>query len=170
MRSSDSKTRKAGCAILGIISEGCRDSLRPVLSSIMPALLSLVTDPEFMVREVSCFAMGQFAEHCQPEVLQYHASVLPAMFHCLEDTKNTVQGTACYVLEMYCEHLSKETLRPFLQPLLTRLGSILQSPKALIKEMGLSAIAAIAVAAEDDFLPYADVSYLLLFEYIDIDI
>lgn len=46
-----------------------------------------------------------------------------------QDPRHTVQTTTCYVLEMFCENLQPETLRPFLNPLLTRLASLLQSPQ-----------------------------------------
>lgn len=157
MQSPEYRMRKAGCAMLGIISEGCRDALRQGLGSILPTLLSKASDPEKSVREVAGFALGQFSEHCQPEVLHFHQSVLPVVFTMLDDAEDSVKATACYVLEMYCENLQPETLRPFLEPLLARLATLLQTPKALTKETALSAIAAVAVASEVEFLPYAEV-------------
>lgn len=51
------------------------------------------------------------------------------MFDIIQDPRHTVQTTTCYVLEMFCENLQPETLRPFLNALLTRLASLLQSPQ-----------------------------------------
>ena len=59
MSSPDPQMRKAGCALLGVIAEGCCDSIREQLPTIMPALLSAVQDPEYYVREVGCFALGE---------------------------------------------------------------------------------------------------------------
>jgi hypothetical protein len=59
MGSADAHMRKAGCAVLGVIAEGCSDRIRESLDSILPRLLQLVQDPEFYVREVACFALGK---------------------------------------------------------------------------------------------------------------
>jgi hypothetical protein len=157
MQSPQVGYRRAGCAMLGIISEGCCDALRPMLSQIVPSLISMMADSDDLVREISCFSLGQYAEHCQPEISHFHAQILPAVCQALQDPKQTVSGTACYIIEMFVETLSNVTVRPFLQPLLSRLGVFLQSPKPIIIEMGLAAIGATAVAAEIDFLPYAEV-------------
>jgi len=59
MSSFDPQMRKAGCAVLGIIAEGCSDRIRESLSSILPRLLELMQDPEYYVRECACFALGR---------------------------------------------------------------------------------------------------------------
>ena len=158
MQSPDFQMRKAGCAILGIIAEGCCDSIRQMLPTIMPHLLTSAGDSEQSVKETAYFALGQFSEHCQPEILHYHQSVLPVLYTALEDPRHTVQTTCCYVIEMFCENLQRETLRPFLQPLLQRLALLLQSPKQVLQVKALSAIASAALSAELDFLPYVEVS------------
>lgn len=156
MSSVDSHMRKAGCAVLGVIAEGCSDRIRESLDSILPLLLRLVQDPEYYVRECACFALGQFSEHCQPDILHYNETVLPVIFQALDDPRPTVQGTSCYVLEYFCESLQPATLRPYLNPLMTRLANLLQSAQKSTQEMALTAIAATAVAAEIDFLPYTE--------------
>lgn len=156
MSSPDSHMRKAGCAVLGVIAEGCSDRIRESLDSILPLLLQLVQDPEFYVRECACFALGQFSEHCQPDILHHNETVLPVIFQALDDPRPTVQGTSCYVLEYFCESLQPATLRPYLNPLMTRLANLLQSSQKSTQEMALTAIAATAVAAEIDFLPYTE--------------
>jgi hypothetical protein len=154
--SSDFRMRKAGCAVIGVIAEGCCDAIKERLSEILPPLLQSVTDAEFSVRECACFALGQFSEYCQPDILHFHAHVLPVIFAALDDPRPTVQGTTCYALEMFCENLQPETLRPFLNELMNKLAVLLESPQKLTKEMALSAIAATAVASEKDFLPFTN--------------
>jgi hypothetical protein len=170
MASQDPQMRKAGCAVLGVIAEGCCDALRQALAEILPRLLASIQDPEYYVRECACFALGQFSEYCQPEILHYHQTVLPVVFQALDDTKTTVQTTTCYVLEMFCENLQPETLRPFLNPLLTRLATLLQSPQKLTQEMALTAIASTAVAAEIEFLPYTEVFIIPIICFISLNI
>ncbi len=150
--------RKAGCAVLGVMAEGCCDHIRERLSLILPSLLLRTADTEFYVREVACFALGQFSEYCQPEILLYHSTVLPAMLTALDDPKTTVQATSCYVIEYFCESLQRQTLRPFLPALLSKLAVLMQSPSKHTRQTALSALAASAIASEIDFLPYAEVS------------
>ena len=158
MESPDGKTRKAGCAMLGIIVEGCADSIRPLLGAILPMLCQSTSDPEYFVRECACFALGQFSEHCQPDILYHHQTILPVVFAALEDPRPTVQSTSCYVLENFCENLEPSTLVPFMPLLMTRLGALLSSPQRSTQEMALAAISAAAVASEENFLPYVPVS------------
>lgn len=58
MQSADPRMRKAGCAILGIISEGCADPIRKALSAIVPHVVVAASDAEKAVREVAYFALG----------------------------------------------------------------------------------------------------------------
>eukprot|EP01038_Epipyxis_sp_PR26KG_P004790 gene4790-6717_t len=156
VHSPDPQMRKAGCAVLGVICEGCHDQVTEKLPDILPRLLELLQDSEYYVREAACFTLGQFSEYCQPDILHYNSVVLPAIFQALDDTRQTVQSSSCYVLEMFCENLRPETLRPYLTPLMTKLAVLLQSEQKSTKEMSLSAIAACALSAETDFLPFSE--------------
>lgn len=163
MTAPDPNMRKAGCAVLGVIAEGCSDKIRENLAGILPILLKSVQDSEYYVRECACFALGQFSEYCQPDILHFNQMILPVVFQALDDPRPTVQGTSCYVLEYFCENLQPETLKPFLPPLMGKLANLLQSDLKTTKEMALSAIAATAVASEIAFLPYTEVRGLLCF-------
>jgi len=67
----------------------------------------------------------------------------------------TVQATSCYVLEMFCERLEPEAVRPLLDPLVRKLAAMLEATnKRSVQEMAVAALAATAVAAEDEFGPY----------------
>jgi len=168
MANPDPKMRKAGAAIVGIITEGCSDSMKPILDKIMPAMLSALADPDQNVREVTAFALGQFSEYLQPEIGHYHQAVFPALAAALEDSTESVRNTACYVLEMFVEPLQKETLRPHLPRLMQQLAIMLQSPSRTSQEMALSGIGACAVTAETDFSQYTPVICGLLTQLINL--
>jgi len=151
----DPRSRKAAMALLAVMAEGCQVPLSEALPELMPQVVRSCGDPDQFVRQSACFALGQIAEHCQPEVFGYHEEILPAVFNLFDDPTTQVKGMSCYVLEMFCENLEPETLRPFLEPLMTKLVQTLQThPKKSIQEMVLAAMAAIAVGAEDSFLPF----------------
>jgi hypothetical protein len=153
--SPDEKHRKAGIACLGVIAEGCSEPLREHLPELIPYVLQAADDSSSAVRECACFALGQLSEHCQPEILDYSQQVLPVAFKLLDDSTVAVQATSCYVLEMFCERLEPENVRPFLDPLVKKLASMLETTsKRSVQEMTVAALAATAVAAEEEFAPY----------------
>lgn len=155
--SQNENHRKAGIACLGVIAEGCCEPLREHLGDIMPIVLQAAKDPSAPVRECACFALGQLSEHCQPEILGYAEQVLPIAYNLLDDSTVAVQATSCYVLEMFCERLEPEDVRPILPNLVQKLATMLETTnKRSVQEMSVAALAATAVAAEDDFAPYVD--------------
>eukprot|EP00568_Trieres_chinensis_P003331 CAMPEP_0183297598 /NCGR_PEP_ID=MMETSP0160_2-20130417/4834_1 /TAXON_ID=2839 ORGANISM="Odontella Sinensis, Strain Grunow 1884" /NCGR_SAMPLE_ID=MMETSP0160_2 /ASSEMBLY_ACC=CAM_ASM_000250 /LENGTH=1086 /DNA_ID=CAMNT_0025459447 /DNA_START=174 /DNA_END=3434 /DNA_ORIENTATION=+ len=147
--------RKAGVACLGVAAEGCAEPLREHLPELMPHVFAAAGDADAQVRECACFALGQISEHCQPEILGYSSQILPIVFALLDDTTVAVQATSCYVLEMFCERLEPEGVRPLLDPLVRKLAAMLESTtKRSVQEMAVAALAATAVAAEEEFAPY----------------
>lgn len=147
--------RKAGIACLGVAAEGCAEPLREHLAEVMPQVFAAAGDADAQVRECACFALGQISEHCQPEILAYSSQILPIVFALLDDATITVQATSCYVLEMFCERLEPEGVRPLLDPLVRKLASMLEATtKRSVQEMAVAALAATAVAAEEEFAPY----------------
>jgi hypothetical protein len=121
----------------------------------MPHVFTAAGDANPQVRECACFCLGQLAEHCQPEILSYSSQILPIVFALLDDTTVAVQATSCYVLEMFCERLEPEGVRPLLDPLVRKLAAMLEATtKRSVQEMAVAALAATAVAAEDEFQPY----------------
>lgn len=155
LNSPQANHRKAGIAGLGVIAEGCSEPLRDHLSELMPHVLQCARDADPQVRECACFCLGQIAEHCQPEILAYSEQILPIVFNLLDDQTVAVQATSCYVLEMFCERLEPEAVRPLLDPLVKKLAAMLESTsKRSVQEMAVAALAATAVAAEEEFTPY----------------
>lgn len=155
--SQNENHRKAGIACLGVIAEGCTEPLREHLADIMPIVLQAAQDSSASVRECACFTLGQLSEHCQPEILSYSSQVLPIAFKLLDDSTIAVQATSCYVLEMFCERLEPEGVRFLLDPLVKKLAQMLETTsKRSVQEMSVAALAATAVAAEEEFAPYVE--------------
>lgn len=167
--SQDANHRKAGIACLGVIAEGCAEQLRDHLTDLMPHVFRAAGDPDARVRECACFALGQISEHCQPEVLSYSAQILPIVFALLDDSNIAVQATSCYVLEMFCERLEPDGVRPLLDPLVKKLAAMLEaSTKRSVQEMAVAAMAATAVAAEEEFAPYVQGVASLMSKLMDL--
>lgn len=158
----ESKWRKAACATLGNLAEGCQDPMREALEVTLPQILLAAQDPNQHAREAACFCLGQMAEHCQPEIMRYQGNVLPVVFGLLDDPLQSVQGISCYVLEEFSEHLSVDNVVPLLPQLAAKLLQLTQSPRLSIREMALSALSSTAVAAEEHFAPYAQATMEVL--------
>uniref|UniRef100_A0A7S2YBI1 Importin subunit beta-1/Transportin-1-like TPR repeats domain-containing protein n=1 Tax=Entomoneis paludosa TaxID=265537 RepID=A0A7S2YBI1_9STRA len=125
------------------------------LPDVMPRVFAAAQDPAPQVRECACFCLGQISEHCQPDILHYSSQILPIVFGLLDDNNVAVQATSCYVLEMFCERLEPEAVRPVLDSLVRKLAHMLEvSNKRSVQEMAVAALAATAVAAEEEFTPY----------------
>ena len=155
MQSPDPNARKAGVAGLGVIAEGCAEPLTASLAQILPLVFNAAQDASPQVRECACFCLGQISEHCQPDILNYAAQILPIVFMLLDDQAVTVQATSCYVLEMFCERLEPQAVRPLLDQLVRKLAAMLEATnKRSVQEMTVAALAATAVAAEEEFAPY----------------
>jgi len=163
LSSPQPNSRKAGLAAIGVIAEGCSEPMREHLNDILPHILNAAADSSSQVRECACFALGQLSEHCQPEILTYSDQILPVVFTLLDDPISTVQTTSCYVLEMFCERLEPSGVRPLLDPLVRKLASLLETTtKRSVQEMAVAALAATAVAAEEEFTPYVSGSATLM--------
>ena len=155
MHSSDANARKAGVAGLGVIAEGCCEPLTMSLAQVLPLALRAAQDPAASVRECACFCLGQISEHCQPDILRYNKEILPVIFQLLDDQSVAVQATSCYVLEMFCERLEPHAVRHLLDSLVRKLAGMLEATnKRSVQEMAVAALAATAVAAEEEFAPY----------------
>jgi importin-4 len=155
LNSAQANQRKAGIAGLGVIAEGCSEPLRDHLNDLMPYVLKCAQDDDPQVRECACFCLGQISEHCQPEILAFSEQILPIVFTLLDDKTVAVQATSCYVLEMFCERLEPDAVRPLLDSLVKKLAAMLESTnKRSVQEMAVAALAATAVAAEEEFTPY----------------
>jgi importin-4 len=67
IKSMNPNERKAGIVAIGVIAEGCLDSMKQNISLLIPILLNALKDQNQKVREVSFLAIHSFIEYVQPE-------------------------------------------------------------------------------------------------------
>jgi HEAT repeat protein len=87
----DPNCREASIMALGVITEGCSESMKKKLSDILRLILQALQDPAQNVRGAASFTLGQFAEHLQPEICEHYETVLPCIFNVLSDVSTDVQ-------------------------------------------------------------------------------
>ena len=97
---------------------------------------------------------------------KYHNVVLTNIIPVLEAPEPRIQSHAAAALVNFCEEAEKAILEPYLDDLLNRLLSLLQSEKRYVQEQALSTIATIADSAETAFGKYYDTLIPLLFRVL----
>ncbi|KAH6649013.1 armadillo-type protein [Truncatella angustata] len=61
MKHDDWPRREAAVLALGAIAEGCMDVVNPHLPQLIPYLISLLNDPEPVVRQITCWTLGRYS-------------------------------------------------------------------------------------------------------------
>ncbi|XP_010636011.1 importin-4 isoform X3 [Fukomys damarensis] len=158
LRSESPYQRKAGLLVLAVLSDGAGDHIRQRL---LPPLLKIVCkgleDPSQVVRNAALFALGQFSENLQPHINSYSGEVMPLLLAYLKlvplgHTHHLAK--ACYALENFVENLGPK-VQPYLPELMDCMLQPLRNPSSpRAKELAVSALGAIATAAQASLLPY----------------
>lgn len=172
LQSESQHDRKAGLIILGIMAEGCSDSLRSVMSDIVPAICNSLNDSSIIVRISACLALTQFAEHLQPEILSYHTYIIPRVLSTLDQSNQNIQvcQKSITVLEVMLESMEDDIIQ-YIEPVMTRLIYILNNNNSIalsFKESSINAITAVAQAAAQQFIPYYNVTSQIILSYMQL--
>ncbi|XP_023563486.1 importin-4 isoform X3 [Octodon degus] len=158
LRSESPYQRKAGLLVLAVLSDGAGDHIRQRL---LPPLLKIVCkgleDPSQVVRNAALFTLGQFSENLQPHISNYSGEVMPLLLTYLKSVPpghTHHLAKACYALENFVENLGPK-VQPYLPELMECMLQPLRNPSSpRAKELAVSALGAIATAAQASLLPY----------------
>ncbi|MBZ3881348.1 Importin-4 [Sciurus carolinensis] len=158
LRSESPYQRKAGLLVLAVLSDGAGDYIRQRL---LPPLLQIVCkgleDSSQVVRNAALFALGQFSENLQPHISSYSGEVMPLLLAYLKSVPPGHMhhlAKACYALENFVENLGPK-VQPYLPELMECMLQPLRNPSSpRAKELAVSAMGAIATAAQASLLPY----------------
>lgn len=164
LSNSDWRYRHTGLMSLSIIGEGCHKLLNPNLPDVIKNILPFFNDSHPRVRWAACNTVGQMSTDFGPEFQTlFHSSVVPALISVMDDKDNPrVQSHAASAIINFCEHCQPSLLAPYLDALLSKLLSLLQTGKTIVQEQAITAIAAIADCAEAYFGKYYDTFMPLL--------
>ncbi|KAJ8041565.1 Importin-4 [Holothuria leucospilota] len=162
LQSQNPSERKAGLLSLAVLAEGCADYIKQKhLKNFLMSICQNISHESTTVRHAALFALGQFSFHMQPDISKFHSELVPLLLNYLnqavqnpQESKRKGLSRIYYALEMFCENLGKDLL-PYLPALMKQLLETLQTASKLHhKELAVSAIGAVAVAVEEEFLPY----------------
>lgn len=151
--------REAAVLALGAVAEGCMDVVVPHLPELIPYLISLLEDPEPLVRQITCWTLGRYSswaanltEQAQKE--QYFVPLMDGILRKMLDKNKKVQeaGASAFAnieekagkrLEPYCGPIIQQFVRCFsrykdrnmyilydcVQTLAERIGPLLATPE-----------------------------------------
>ncbi|XP_054850863.1 importin-4 isoform X2 [Eublepharis macularius] len=153
--------RKAGLMCLAVLAEGCGDHIRTKhLQAMLQVVCRALSDDSQVVRNAALFALGQFSENLQPDIARYSDDIMPLLLRYLEGVQlahTSHLAKAYYALENFVENLG-DKISPYLPALMERMLTTLSCPGSpRTKELVVSAIGAIAQAAQGALLPYFQV-------------
>mmetsp|Transcript_99141 Transcript_99141/g.280086 ORF Transcript_99141/g.280086 Transcript_99141/m.280086 type:complete len:1111 (+) Transcript_99141:101-3433(+) len=80
--------------------------------------------------------------------------LLPEFLHGLDDQVPRVLERCMEAFQHFGESVERELLEPFVQPMMEKLGALLQSTRLSVKKKAITFIAVIAGQVEDSFAPY----------------
>ena len=156
---ADWKNRHAALIALSQIAEGCAKGMKKdVVSAIQPCLHALATDPHPRVRWAAINGLGQMCTDLGPRLQEKaHANVLPLLLNAMDDSKNPrCQAHAAAATVNFSEDCPPECMAPYLDPLMNKLLTLLQSGNKSVQEAALTALASTADNAQESFVKYYD--------------
>ncbi|XP_019569932.2 importin-4 isoform X1 [Rhinolophus sinicus] len=158
LRSESPYQRKAGLLVLAVLSDGAGDHIRQrLLRPLLQIVCKGLEDPSQVVRNAALFALGQFSENLQPHISSYSGEVMPLLLAYLKSVPpghTHHLAKACYALENFVENLGPK-VQPYLPELMECMLQPLRNPSTpRAKELAVSALGAIATAAQASLLPY----------------
>jgi len=169
IKSSSPHERRGGMAIIAAIAEGFSLLLQDFLPQLLSATLGLLQDKHPMVRVSACVCLLQLCDHLQPEICQHHERLVPAMVKVLDrpNEHRMVRVKMASALCAFVENLEdKEAVGRYANPLMKKFGQLLSSGDVDLKETGIGGIQAVAIAAEEKFMPFYKESVNALFHFM----
>ncbi|KAI4135898.1 MAG: hypothetical protein LQ347_000282 [Umbilicaria vellea] len=117
LRHSDWPNREAAVLALGAVADGCLDAVTPHLPDLVPYLISMLSDPEPVVRQITCWSLGRYsawASHLKDpnDKAQYFVPMMEGILNRMLDNNKRVQEAAASAFANLEEKATKE-LTPY---------------------------------------------------------
>lgn len=149
--------RYKNAAILALSQVGEYISSVTEVKPIIDVVLGFLNNNNAKLRYACCHCLGQIADDMKPEFQEnFHSTVLSSLLNTLNDSVPRVAGHAAAAITNFVEGLTRESLSNYLKTLLQKCFELLTNGISLVKENAVSAIAATAEAAGEQFAPYFD--------------
>lgn len=122
LRHADWPYREAAVLALGAVAEGCMDVVIPHLPELIPYLISLLDDPEPVVRTITCWTLGRYsswAAHLQDPAQRqtYFVPLMDGLLRKMLDKNKKVQEAGASAMANL-EEKAGRSLEPFCGPII----------------------------------------------------
>ncbi|KAL3425962.1 importin beta-2 [Phlyctema vagabunda] len=114
--------REAAVLALGAVAEGCMDVVTPHLPDLVPYLLSLLNDPEPLVRQITCWTLGRYsswgANLATPALRsQFFEPMMEGILLKMLDSNKRVQEAGASAFA-HLEEKAGSTITPYCEPII----------------------------------------------------
>ena len=121
LRHEDWPHREAAVLALGAVADGCMDFVTPNLPDLVPYLISLLNDPEPVVRQITCWTLGRYSGWASSlvrpeEKTQFFEPMMEGILMRMLDGNKKVQEAAASAFANLEEKATK-TLTPYVEPI-----------------------------------------------------
>ncbi|KAJ5901675.1 hypothetical protein N7495_002203 [Penicillium taxi] len=114
--------REAAVLTLGAVGEGCMNAVHPHLPELIPYLISLLNDPQPVVRQITCWCLGRYSEWAShladpAQKQQFFEPMMEGILRRMLDNNKKVQEAAASAFATL-EERSDDNLVPYCEPIL----------------------------------------------------
>lgn len=122
LRHAEWPHREAAVLTLGAVADGCMEAVTPHLPELVPYLISLLNDPQPVVRQITCWCLGRYSEwasHLQDpsQKQQFFEPMMEGILRRMLDNNKKVQEAAASAFASL-EEKSDDNLVPYCEPIL----------------------------------------------------
>ncbi|KAH8664146.1 armadillo-type protein [Xylariales sp. PMI_506] len=133
LKHEDWPYREAAVLALGAIAEGCIDVVTPHLPELVPYLITLLNDPEPVVRQITCWTLGRYsawgAQLADPAQKQaYFEPMMEGILMKMLDKNKKVQEAGASAFANLEEKAGK-SIEPYSEPIIRQFVSCFQKYK-----------------------------------------
>ncbi|MCJ1475464.1 hypothetical protein MMC13_004126 [Lambiella insularis] len=129
----DWPNREAAVLAIGAVADGCMDVVSPHLPELIPYLISLLQDPEPVVRQITCWALGRYSQWAAylPDTrakASYFEPMMDGILKKMLDRNKAVQEAAASAFSNL-EETAKKELTPYCKPIIQQFVRCFESYK-----------------------------------------
>lgn len=122
IQDADWKRRESAILCLGAIADGCQKGMRAHLANLVPFLISLMGDANFLVRSISCWTLSRYARWIsQQPTEKYLQPLIEGLLTRMLEKSKKVQEAACSAFANVEEEALGDLL-PWLEQILRTLN------------------------------------------------
>lgn len=114
--------REAAVLALGAVAEGCIDVVTPHLPELVPYLISLLNDPEPLVRQITCWTLGRYSSwgaslNTPAQRAQYFEPMMEGILTKMLDQNKRVQEAGASAFA-HLEEKAGASITPYCEPII----------------------------------------------------